>query len=327
MLSPTEATLPWFQRTAGARPFHFVCLPGLVPDGPETFARQRAVLRRHGSIAILTYPYRTFDLDLVIAAIRSEIATAQAAGSTPVLVGLSIGGGIVIEALRRASEAGAPLPIGGLVLISPMTCTADLSPMLTRLVGPILAESDRSDGRPNVPLERGRALFKTLVVRATDQTPVTPWLGLLGLLTPQGFAAWHERRLAARIQATLERIPADGAIARVRALRELRGLESLRGPLCEVPTLILWGSKERQTLDMNGPGAGRLCRPDLAHRSLPKLEVQWIYDRDGGEVPHASLLKHASCFNPHLARWLRRMAEQQRASRKARRTTIAASFV
>jgi pimeloyl-ACP methyl ester carboxylesterase len=327
MNDPADAALPWFQRTSGGRPFRFICLPGLVPDGVETYTRQRAVMRRHGEIAILTYPYRTFELDLVIAAVRNEIATAVAAGLAPVLVGLSIGGGIVIEALRRARDDGSPLPIEGLILVSPMTCTADLSPMLTRLVGPIIAESDRCDGNPGVPLERGRALFKTLVVRATGQEPVAPWRGLLGLLTPQGFAAWHERRLAARIQATLERIPAAGAIARVRALRELRGLDGLIGPLCEAPSLILWGSKERQTLDMDGPGAGRLCRPDLAHRVLPDLEVQWVYDRDGGEVPHASLLKHAASFNAHLVRWLRRLAAQQRTARRVQRTTIAASVV
>lgn len=327
MNDPADAVLPWFQRTPGGRPFRFICLPGLVPDGPETFIRQRAVMRRHGDVAILTYPYRTFDLDLVIAAVRSEIAAAVAAGVAPVLVGLSIGGGIVIETLRRARDEGSPLPIHGLILISPMTCTADLSPMLTRLVEPIIAESERSGGDPGVPLERGRALFKSLVVRATDQTAVAPWRGLLGLLTPQGFAAWHERRLAARIQATLDRIPATGAIARVRALRELRGLDGLRGPLCEAPSLILWGSKERQTLNMDGPGAGRLCRPDLAHRALPDLEVQWIYDRDGGEVPHASLLKHAGSFNVHLVRWLRRLAAQERTVRRTQRTTVAASFV
>lgn len=305
---------PIFSRHAGGKPFRFICLPGLVPDGPETFARQLKLLRAHGSVAVATYPYESFDLDAVIAAVEEEIAAAVRVGLAPVLVGLSVGGGIAIEALRRAQEADRPLPVRGLFLVSPMTCFDDLSSMLSRVARPIVEESRREGGKPEVALERGRQLFKTLVTRATEhaaQHDATRWLGPLSLLTPQGFAAWKERRLAARIQRTLDRIPAAGAVARTLALTAFRGVTGLRGPLCEAPTLILWGSKERQTLDMDGPGTGRLCRPDLAYKVFPRVEVQWIYDRDGGEVPHASLLKHARAFNPSLARWLRRLARAE----------------
>lgn len=305
---------PRIDRHSGGRAFRFICLPGLVPDGPETFARQLPLLRAHGSVAVLTYAYDGFDLDAAIAAVEGEIAAAAAAGAAPVLVGLSVGGGIAIELLRRAAEAGRQPPLHALVLVSPMSCVGDLSPMLDRLMRPILAESARADGRPEEALERGRQLFRTLVTRATEHAApqdVARWLGPLHVLTPQGFAAWRERRLAGRIQRTLERIPAQGAVARVLALPRLRGVAGLRGPLCRAPTLILWGSKERQTLDMDGPGAGRLCRPDLACKVFPAVEVQWIYDRDGGDVPHASLLKHARAFNPVLARWLRRRARAE----------------
>ncbi len=304
-----------FLRHAGGKPFHFVCLPGLVPDGPETYARQLKLLRVRGSVAIVTYPYESFDLDAVINGVREEIESAQRAGLAPVLVGLSVGGGIVIELLRRGIEAGHPLPLRGLILISPLTCTDDLSSMLSRVMLPIIAESTKEGGQPAIALERGRQLFKSLVTRSTEAADVSRaalrWLGPLGLLTPQGFAAWHERRLAARIQRTLDRLPPEGSMQRVLALTRFRGLAGHRGPLCEAPTLILWGSKERQTLDMNGPGTGRLCRPDLACKVFPKVEVHWIYDRDGGEVPHASLLKHARAFNPPLTRWLRRAAKAE----------------
>lgn len=302
------------QRHSGGKPFRFICLPGLVPDGPETYARQLKLLRARGVVAVVTYPYAVFDLDAVLDGVRAEIDAAHASGAAPVLIGLSVGGGIALELLRRSQESGHPLPIRGLVLISPMTCIGDLSSMLSRLVLPIIAESTKVGGRPEFALERGRQLFKTLVTRATERAApqdIVRWLGPLGVLTPQGFAAWNERRLAERIQATLDRIPSEGAIARVQALTAFRGVCGLRGPLCEVPTLILWGSKERQTLNMDGPGTGRLCRPDLACKVFPSVEVQWIYDRDGGEVPHASLLKHARAFNPVLARWLRRLARQQ----------------
>lgn len=308
-------TAPHLDRHTGARALRFICLPGLVPDGPETFARQLPLLRALGSVVIVTYPYEAFDLDAVIAAVEDEIAAATTVDAAPILVGLSVGGGIAIELLRRAAESGRRLPLAGVVLVSPMSCVGDLSSMLERLMRPILEESTRADGRPEDALERGRQLFRTLVTRsAGDGVPhaALRWLGPLHVLTPQGFAAWRERRLVERIQLTLERMPAHGAVARVLALPRLRGLAGLRGPLCTAPTLILWGSKERQTLDMDGPGSGRLCRPDLACKVFPDCEVQWIYDRDGGEVPHASLLKHAHAFNPVLSRWLRRQARAGR---------------
>lgn len=313
-MEPMDLQLaPSIVRLAGGKPFHVICLPGLVPDGPETFARQRRLLQARGSVAILTYPYGGFDLDRVLTAVRDEIEDARASGLAPVLFGISVGGGIVIELLRRAREAGKPLPVEGVVLASPLTCTDDLSSMLKRLLIPIIEESGRVGGRPQVALERGRALFKTLVTRVADEKPKTlaSWLGPVGLLTPQGFNAWWEARLLQRIHRTLDRIPPDGAVERVLALRSFRGVHGVRGPLCEAPTLILWGSKERQTLDMDGPGTGRLCRPDLACKVFPSVEVHWIYDRDGGEVPHASLIKHAKAFNPPLARWLKRLAKER----------------
>lgn len=320
---------PALTRLAGGKPFHFICLPGLVPDGPETFARQRRLLRTCGSVAIVTYPYIGFDLDQVIAAIAREVEDAHAGGASPVLLGLSVGGGIVIEALRRARDAGRPLPVRGVILVSPLTCTDDLSSMLKRLTFPIIEEAAREGGKPGVALERGRALFKSLVTRAADEKPkaLARWLGPVGLLTPQGFNAWWEARLLTRIQRTLDRIPADGAVARVQALRAFRGVHGIRGPLSEAPTLLLWGSKERQTLDMDGPGTGRLCRPDLACRIFPDVEVHWVYDRDGGEVPHASLLKHAKAFNPLLTRWLKRQAKARGVgSLRASMQTMAAAL-
>ena len=80
-----------------------------------------------------------------------------------------------------------------------------------------------------------------------------------------------------------------------------------RTALTDVPVMILWGSKERHTLNMEGPGTSILCRPDLACRLFPELEVHWCYGTDGEEVPHASMLKHHRAFNIHLRRFLARL--------------------
>jgi pimeloyl-ACP methyl ester carboxylesterase len=294
----------------GRGPLHFVCVPGLVPDGPETFLRQQSLLRRFGAMTVVTYPYEHFVLDEVLAAIRRAIEQARADGRQPVLVGVSVGGGVCIELMRRARDTEQPLDLASVILVSPFTCTADLAPLLARLVAGIEKEADRSDGgRPDQALERGRALFRTLASKSVGARPATTgWRSFFALLTPQGFAEWGEARIRARIERTLEAIPAHGGIARVLALRQMSGLDQdprATKPLTQAPTLILWGSKERHTLTMEGPGTGILSRPDLATRHFPNLTVQWVYTHAGEEVPHASLLKHSNAFNRHLRHFLK----------------------
>lgn len=302
-----------FRTIPGRGPFHFVCVPGLVPDGPETFLRQQSLLRRFGAVTVATYPYDRFSVDEVLAHLRHAIDRARADGRQPVLMGVSVGGGICLELLRRARDQGRPLDLAAFILVSPFTCTADLAPLLARLVGGIEQEVDRSDGgRPDQALERGRALFRSLASRSVAAKPVvTGWRSFITLLTPQAFAEWGESRIRARIERTLAAIPPHGGIARVLALRQLHGLDQdarASRPLTEAPTLILWGSKERHTLTMDGPGTRILSRPDLASRHFPDVEVHWVYTHDGEEVPHASLLKHAPDFNRHLRHFLKRRA-------------------
>lgn len=300
---------PVFAETAGPAPLHFVLLPGLVPDGPETFLRQRHLLRAHGSASVATYPCEAFDLDAVLAAVEARLRAAEAAGRVPVLVGVSVGGGLCLELLRRCRAEGRRPPLAGLALLSPLTCTADLAPTLQRLLAPI-AEAHANDHREGAErhLERGRLFFKSLAARSVPGTPPSGLASLFSLLTPAGLVAWQEHRIRARIERTLDAMPAHGAVQRVVALLRLPGVSPAdRRPLAEVPTLILWGSKERHTLDMDGPGTGVLCRPDLAQRVFPQCEVHWLYGRDGEPVPHASLLKHHREFNQHLARFIARL--------------------
>ncbi len=300
-----------FDHHTGHGPFHFILVPGLVPDGPETFLRQIATLRSFGSLSTATYPYDHFDVEGVMAALREQILARQRTGQRPVLIGVSVGGGLCIELLRRARDADESLPLSAVVLISPLSCIDDLAPLLARLVGGIISEADRGEaGNPGAALERGRTLFRTLASRSVAPGPqIGGWRALLALLTPQGIANLHERRIRDRIDRTLAAIPALGAIERVTSLRSLQGIgqgPSARTPLTQAPTLLLWGSKERHTLTMDGPGTSILCRPDLASRVFPACEVHWLYGADGEEVPHASLLKHAAAFNRHLRTFMQR---------------------
>jgi pimeloyl-ACP methyl ester carboxylesterase len=320
---------PLFTRHNGRAPFHFVLLPGLVPDGPETFHRHLKLFRSLGTLSVATYPYTEFKLDPIIDAIGAEVNAARARGRLVILVAVSVGGGLVLELMRRCRDRGAGLRLSGLILCSPLTCTDDLAPLLKRLIDPICNECEREDGDPFKALERGRAFFKSLAGKSVERTLPAPWKTAFALLTPAGWQARGEEKLRRRIQTTLDSIPPGGGLQRVTSLRHLGGLgnDKRAKTLSKVPALILWGSKERHTLSMEGPGTGLLCRPDLACKVFPNVEVHWLYGKDGEEVPHASLLKHADAFHAHFERFLLRLRDQARERKRAvRRNALKRMF-
>ncbi|MBK8801267.1 MAG: hypothetical protein IPN71_04275 [Fibrobacteres bacterium] len=295
------------EHARGTGAFHFLLVPGLVPDGPETFLRQKGMFLSKGDVSTANWPDETFSLDEAIRGIESFVDRALVARRKPVIVGVSVGGGIVLEYLRRKREEGASPALAGLVLVSPLVCSGDISPLLRRLWEPIVSDT----GDPVRALEKGRSFFRQLASKSIGQKP-TPkgWKGLFSAITPSGIAELIDAPIRKRIEQTLERIPPQGAIERCKALQQLPGLEAgerVKDGLIQAPTLLLWGSKERHTLDMNGPGTGALCRPDLAERHFPSAEIHWIYTKKGEPVPHASLLKHHKAFARPLKRFLKRL--------------------
>lgn len=295
------------ERMRGIGQFHFLLVPGLVPDGPETFLRQKAIFLARGDASVVTWPYETFDLEGVLEEIGGFVERAVAEKRKPVLVGVSVGGGIVLEYLRRRRESGVPAPVAATILVSPLASIDDLSPILRRLWNPIVADS----GEPDKALEKGRSFFRQLASRSGSKRGKGGALAsLLSMFTPGGLEELADETIRKRIEKTLSRIPQEGAIERCKALRGLPGLEEgakAREPLSEAPALILWGSKERHTLDMEGPGTSVLCRPDLAERHFKSAEIQWVYTRKGESVPHASLLKHHKAYAKPLRRFLKRL--------------------
>lgn len=304
---PTEHSGLRIERQRGLGPFHFLLVPGLVPDGPETFLRQKKLFLARGDVSVVTWPYDGFELDAVIGAIEAFVARTRADKRKPVLVGVSVGGGIVLEYLRRCRESGKQAPVSGVVLVSPLTCVGDLAGLLKRLWTPIVAET----GAPVQALEKGRSFFRQLASKSAGKASgATGWKAFFAALTPAGIGDLVDAPIRKRIEKTLSRIPPEGAIERCKALQELPGLEEgtrVRDGLTDAPALVLWGSKERHTLDMDGPGTGVLCRPDLAERHFKAAEIQWIYTKKGESVPHASLLKHHKAFARPLKRFLERI--------------------
>ena len=302
--TPERSDRPVLRTRKGIGPYHTLMVPGLVPDGEETFLRIRNTFLLKGDVSILTYPYATFEIEKLAETIDGFLQSCRKARKKPILVGVSVGGGFVLEHLRRIREKGESVELGGLVLVSPLSCPQDLAPILRRLWTPIVA----TEGDSKQALEKGRSFFRQLASKSARTSTKNPgWKSLLQAFTPQGLSELIDSPIRARIEKTLESIPAEGAIARCMALQDLRGLDPSCAPLSSCPTLILWGSKERHTLDIDGPGTRILCRPDLAEKHFPEVQVQWVYGRKGESVPHASLLKHDKAFAPLLRNFLGRL--------------------
>jgi len=298
--------LPTLSKFRGIGFHHSLLVPGLVPDGLETFHRIRKHFQAKGDVSVLTYPYEGFTLETLFERIDQFLSDCAKQKRKPVLVGVSVGGGFLLEYLRRRKLSGIAPAIAGLVLVSPLTCVDDLAPILHRLWKPIVAD----DPNATQALEKGRSFFRQLASKSTSKREVPAgWKGFFAGFTPQGLNDFLEAPLRARIEKTLSLMPASGAILRCRILKEFNGLEKT-GPavvLTDRPTLILWGSKERHTLNVDGPGVGTLCRPDLAEKHFPNAQIQWIYTGDGEAVPHASLLKHDKAFSRPLREFLVRL--------------------
>lgn len=305
-IRPGLDALPTLSKFRGIGLFHTLLIPGLVPDGLETFHRVRKHFQAKGDVSVLTYPYEGFTLEMLFDRIDQFLSDCRKQKRKPVLTGVSVGGGFLLEFLRRKRLAGEPVEISGLVLISPLSCVDDLAPILHRLWKPIVAD----DPNATQALEKGRSFFRQLASKSTSKREVPAgWKGFFAAFTPQGVNDFLEAPLRARIEKTLSLMPATGAILRCRILKELHGLEKT-GPaavLSDRPTLILWGSKERHTLNVDGPGVGTLCRPDLAEKHFPEVQIQWIYTNEGEAVPHASLLKHDKAFARPLREFLTRL--------------------
>lgn len=304
--APGAAPEPVLTRFRGIGNLHALLVPGLVPDGLETFLRTRKHFQAKGDVSVATYPHAVFEIESLFGMFDRFLSECRRQKRRPLLVGVSVGGGFLLEYLRRRKHLGLETDIAGLVLVSPLTCTQDLAPVLRRLWIPIVAD----DPTAVQALEKGRSFFRQLASKSARKGTVpSGWTGFFAAFTPQGIGEIMDASLRKRIEKTLASIPAEGAIARCRSLKLLNGLEK-SGPatvLCDKPTLILWGSKERHTLDVDGPGVGVLCRPDLAERHFPDCQVQWVYTKDGESVPHASLLKHDKAYARPLKEFMARL--------------------
>lgn len=282
-----------------------IVLGGFVPDASEQVFLLRRFLLQAGDVFYFSYPRDGFSLELICAQLDDLVAELTAAACAPVVIGVSFGAGIAMEWLRRARARGVEPRFGGLVLVSPVACVADViapgaarpATLLGRALKPYL---DSPTAVPEAVVEKSRVIF-TRMFEAGAQNKVA----LRMLMSPQ-----EAERLRSRVMEAIRGITPGGARARVSALAAMPPLTDsfspLLPPLATVPTLVLFAEREDAVLDERSPTCFALER---AHRAyFIDSRVVRVTARAGGPpVQHASLIFHAFEFLPPLDAFYRRI--------------------
>lgn len=286
-------------------PIPTVVLGGFVPDATEAVYILRGMFLRHGSVYYFNYPHDGFSAPLLFAQLEDLLEELSVRyGTPPIVMGISFGCGLLLEWLRRARRRDRPARLRGIVLVSPVTCTADVlergidkpGTMLGRALAPFLAASGGAPEEAQV--DRSRKLLLRMFeagVQGRNAARVLLTRGELLLLR-------H------RVMRTVGAITARGATERIRAFAAMEpptGWFTLAtAPLCEAPVLVLFAEKESSVLSKSAPSA-RL--QEVAGELFPSAQVRVVSARVGGPVQHASLVFHAFHFSPPLSRFYRRL--------------------
>jgi len=279
-------------------PLPTIVIGGFVPDAVDALYLLRASLTTHGSVYYMNYPPRGFSVELFLAQLEDLIEEmVQVRGQFPALMAVSFGAGIVLEALRRAQSRQRALPLAGLVLVSPVACTADLldatepkaSTLLGRIIKPYLGTAARVDASI---VEKSRAVFLRMFESGAQNKAA-----LRFLLTRD-----ETSRLRDSVLRTINAIDGTGASERVRALADMPPL-SHPAPLFSGPSLVLFAEKETSVLVQNSP-TWREFR-ERCPAWFPHGRCLTVTSSPENPVQHASLIFHARNFQPHLVTFYR----------------------
>jgi len=289
------------EKSAGSRPT--IVVAGFVPDATEVVEFQRPLLRSHGSIYYMNYPRNGFSQDLFEAQLADLINELGMKGERPVLLGVSFGAGLVVDFLRRASEE-LHNGLRGLLLVSPVLCTADLiRPDDQRSGGVRMLESnlrkilqaDPDDAIDlNKQLTRARRCFQALFEAGAENRTLTT----------------RHLAIRQRIFGVLEHTSNLGGYQRVLALRNFTSPSS-ESSIFNGPTQVMLAEDEQSILAPSSPTL-RLCADNTAFRRIfPEGKTCLVSSRDDTDpVAHASLIFHQHCYNPRLEQWLNKLHNQ-----------------
>jgi alpha-beta hydrolase superfamily lysophospholipase len=286
-------------REAGAGRVPTIVLGGLVPDATEQVFLLRRFLLKSGDVYYVNFPRDGFSLALMAAQLQDLATELAEAGQPPVIFAVSFGAGIVLEWLRRlrAEKSGAPA-LSGVVLVSPVTCAADLiapgaakpATLLGRALKPFL---DANPASAEAAVDKARAIFLRMFEAGAQNKAA------LRLLMTEA----ETERLHRSVMDTIRGVTAPCARQRALALTAMVPPTDYFSPaflpLSEVPALILFAEKEEAVLDNSAPVRLALERAPRAY--FPRAHARIVKAR-GGDAPvqHASLVFHVFEFLPPL---------------------------
>ena len=288
-----------------------IVVGGFVPDATEALYLQRGMLLRQGSVYYLNYPTDGFLLELLFAQLDDLIEElAFDRGCMPVMIGVSFGCGVLLEWMRHLRRGDTPCRVRGVVLVSPVTCPADIvepgalkpATLLGRALCPFMEDQGRrADGRH---VEKCRSLLLRMFESGSLNRRA-----IRMVMTPAELL--HVRH---RVMTTLRAITLRGAVERVAALTAMEApvgyYTQLLAPLCEAPVLVLFAEKETSVLTESAPTLAVLgVHPQAL---FPTVQVRTVINRRGAPVQHASMLFHCFNFASHLSTFYRVMREHVR---------------
>ncbi len=284
-----------------------IVLGGFVPDATEQVFLLRGYLLRRGSVYYLNYPRSGFSVELIAAQLDDLVTELNLAhGQRPVIFGVSFGAGLALDWLRRARAAGRSPDIGGLVLVSPVACAADIvvpgevkaSTLIGRALKPYL---DSGATVSQDVISRSRAIFaKMFEAGAQNREALRVLLTLPEL-----------HQLRDRVLAAIQNIDTHGACERVGALRDMPPLSPWtvadQLPLTEAPTLVLYAEKETSVIAVGSPT--RAAFETALAAFFPRGELKTVSSQTDtvNPVQHASLIFHYFQFLPHVTAFYRRL--------------------
>ncbi len=289
------------EKSAGSHPT--IVVAGFVPDATEVIEFQRPILRSHGNIYYLNYPRNGFRQELFEAQLADLIDELAIKGERPVLMGISFGAGLVVDFLRRAPEA-VHNRLRGLLLVSPVLCTADLIRpdnqrsggirMLESNLRKILKADPQDPEDLNRQLTRARRCFQALFEAGAENRQLTT----------------RHLAIRQRIFDVLEHTSNMGGYERVLALRTFAEPDC-SNTIFAGPTLVMLAEDEQSILVPGSPTLN-LCNDHHCFRQIfPDGKACRVASQDVDDpVPHASLIFHQHCYNPRLEAWLQKLHNQ-----------------
>ncbi|MES2692049.1 MAG: hypothetical protein V4773_01160 [Verrucomicrobiota bacterium] len=282
-----------------------IVLGGFVPDATEQVFLLRRFLLRSGDLYCVSYPVTGFSLDVLCAQLDDLVEELALAGTPPVIFSVSFGAGVVLEWLRRSRAEGRNPVLAGVILVSPVSCTADIiatgaakpNTLLGRALGPFL---DAKRPATEAAVDKARAIFLRMFEAGAQNK-----LALRMLMTKT-----EVERLRNAVMNTIRDLTSDGARERIAAMQAMVAPTDYFTPailpLTTAPTLVLFAEKEEAVLDAASPGRfafGRACRA-----FFPDGETHTVKARMGGApVQHASLIFHVFEFLPRFQAFYNRV--------------------